>query len=89
VRDPTPLAALPARLDALDGAGFALTMPAAGRTVVRVRFTPYWAIAGGRGCVGPAPGGWTAVSTPAAGRIVVGIRFSLSRVQARTPRCVD
>jgi hypothetical protein len=88
VRDPAPLAAPPARLVAMGGSRFVLDMPRAARTVVRERFTPYWAVVAGRGCVGPAAGGWTAVSSPAAGRIVVGIRFSLTRVRARTSRCV-
>jgi hypothetical protein len=89
MRDPTPLAGLPAHLDALGATSFSLTFPRAGRVRVLVRFTPYWAITAGRGCVGPAAGGWTAVSAPGPGRISVGIRFAISRVRATTSRCVD
>ena len=34
---------------------------------MRVHFTRYWTLAGGAGCVGPAPGGWTSVTVPRAG----------------------
>jgi len=87
VRHPTPLASPPAALTALGSDSFTLAMARAARVVVRVRYTPYWAIVGGRGCVGPATGGWTAVSTPVPGPVAVGIRFALSRVRAHQSRC--
>jgi hypothetical protein len=89
VRGATPLAGAPATLTALGSDGFALALPRAARVQVRVRYTPYWAVIAGRGCVGPAPGGWTAVSTPGRGHVVVGIRFALSRIQSHQARCVD
>ncbi len=89
VRGATPLAGAPARLTALGSDGFALALPRAARVQVRVRYTPYWALIAGRGCVGPGPGGWTAVSTPGPGRVVVGIRFAVSRIQSHQTRCVD
>ncbi len=89
VRGATPLASAPATLTALGSDSFALAVPRAARVQVRVRYTPYWAITAGRGCVGPAPDGWTAVSAAGPGRVVVGIRFALSRIQSRRPRCVD
>jgi hypothetical protein len=54
-----------------------------------VRFTPYWSLTSGEGCVGPAPGGWTAVTAFGHEHISVGIRFAWSRVRARDRRCVD
>ena len=47
----TPLAQPPARADARRHDSFALRAPRAGHYVVRVRFTPYWALAAGGGCV--------------------------------------
>jgi hypothetical protein len=58
----------------------------AGTAYVRVRYTPYWAITRGSGCVGPA-GGFTKVSVRAPGTLRVGIRFSLSRIGSRAVRC--
>ena len=55
--------------------------------MVRVRFTPYWALARGHGCVARAPGGWTAVRDAAAGDVRVAIEFSLARVFDHGPRC--
>jgi hypothetical protein len=87
VRDATPLAAAPATLTGLSTDGFTLRAPRAGRFEVRVRFTPYWALLAGHGCVAPAPGGWTRVTGTAAGSLRVGIRFALGRVLARGARC--
>lgn len=79
VRSPTPLVSGPGRLTSLGHDSFALQARAAGSLLVRVRFTRYWTLTTGAGCVEPAPGGWTAVSISAPGRVVVGARFSLSR----------
>jgi hypothetical protein len=84
-----PLAAGAARLTRLDPEGFALTGSKPGSTDVRVRFSPYWALLSGGGCVEPAPGGWTRVRAQRSGRVVVGMRVALSRVRATSPRCTD
>jgi hypothetical protein len=56
--------------------------------VVRVRWTPYWAVVEGRGCVREAAGGWTAVTPQTAGENVrVAIRFSPLRALSDRPRC--
>ena len=89
VRGATPLAGAPATLTALGTDRFTLAFPRAGSVVVRVHYTPYWAIIAGRGCVGPAPAGWTRVSAPAGGRVIVGIQFALDRVHAPQSRCVQ
>jgi hypothetical protein len=52
-----------------------------------VRFTPYWALADGHGCVRRAPGGWTDVQTRTGASVRVVIDFSLSRVFGHGPRC--
>jgi len=82
-----PLASAPGALTAVGTDTFALTAPAPGRYVVRLRYTPYWAVRRGQGCVGSAPGGWTAVEARAPGRIAVGIDFSVARVFDHGARC--
>jgi hypothetical protein len=47
--------------------------------VVRIHYTRYWMLTHGAGCVGPAPGGWTAVHVPGPGSLSVAARFSLGR----------
>jgi hypothetical protein len=84
-----PLAVGAARLTRLDPEGFALTGSKPGSTDVRVRFSPYWALLSGGGCVEPGPGGWTRVRAQRSGRVVVGMRVALSRVRATSPRCTD
>ena len=66
---------------------FTLATPRAGVFAVGVRFTPYWALADGRGCVSRAAGDWTRLTAPAAGSFRVIIDFSLARVFDRGPRC--
>jgi hypothetical protein len=87
VRDAVPLAPAPSELTELGSDSFTLRAPAAGAYVVRVRFTPYWAIASGSGCVQRARGGWTEVRTPRAEQVRVTIGFSLARVFGEGPRC--
>jgi len=76
---PTPLASGPGRLTALGHDSFALRASAPGDFLVRVRFTRYWTLTEGSGCVAPAPGGWTEVGLRAPGTAVVAARFSLAR----------
>jgi hypothetical protein len=83
----TALAAPPSVVTRLDSDSFTLRAPRAGTYDVRVRFTQYWALAGGHGCVRRAPGGWTDVQTRSAGSVRVVIDFSLGRVFDHGPRC--
>jgi hypothetical protein len=53
---------------------------------VRVRFTPYWAVDGGTGCVAPA-GDFTQLELKTAGRVRLVTDFSLDRIRAKSPRC--
>lgn len=56
--------------------------------VVRVHWTPYWAVVEGRGCVARAAGDWTAVTPdPAGSRVRVAIRISPVRALSHGPRC--
>jgi hypothetical protein len=52
---------------------------------VRIRWTPYWEVASGIGCVGPTPDGFTRVD--AVGRVEVRARFDPRRPQATSRRC--
>jgi hypothetical protein len=87
VRDPAPLASPPARLAQAGTENFTLLAPAPGTYTVRLRFTPYWALSRGSGCVAEAPGGWTEVRARRAGALHAVIRFSLSRVFDHGARC--
>jgi len=87
VRGPRPLAEGAARLERLDPEGFVLTGRQPGTTLVRLRFSPYWAVLGGEGCVERGPGGWTRVRTRAPGTVTVGTRFSPGRAGATGRRC--
>jgi hypothetical protein len=69
--------------------GFVLNTTQPGARTIRIRFTPYWALLEGEGCVEPAPGGWTRVRVREAGRVEVGTRFALDRIRAESPRCTD
>src|SRR5581483_8531322 len=73
---PTPLAEPPSRLTRLGSDSFALRAPRAASFLVRVRFTPYWALRSGHGCVRRGPEGWTVVQARAPGALRVGIDFS-------------
>ena len=84
-----PLARPPVRVTALGLDTVTLTTPRPATTVVRVRFTPYWALTRGRGCVSRAPGDWTRVRLDAAGSAQLSVRFAPTRVRATGPRCTD
>ncbi len=87
VLDATPLASPPGILQSLSSDSLTLYAPRAGVYTVQVRFTPYWALASGSGCVAPASAGWTEVQAHRAGSFHVVIRFSLARIFSNTSRC--
>jgi len=87
VRDPTPLLEGPGRLTALGHDSFALRALTPGRFLVRVRFTRYWTLRTGVGCVGRSSGGWTSVTVRAPGTVVVAARFSFARALAAGGSC--
>lgn len=89
VAQATPLASGAATATALGPDWVGLRAIRAGRVLVRVRFTPYWALAGAGapgGCVGPAPGG-TRLTLRRPGPVRLVIRFAPGRIGADSPRC--
>jgi hypothetical protein len=86
VLNPTPLLSGPGRLTSLGHDSFGLQAPGAGSLLVRVHYTPYWALATGAGCVGRGTDGWTAVTASHAGAITVTARFSLARALGSDPK---
>jgi hypothetical protein len=87
VQSATPLAQPPARLSNASSDTLKLEAPRPGSYLVRVHFTPYWALSVGSGCVSHAPGDWTEVQARRAGTLELVIRFSLARVFAHGARC--
>jgi hypothetical protein len=86
VRHATPIAQGSARLESLGPDLLRLYAPAPGSTLLHVRFTPYWALAVGSGCVAPA-GDLTRLTVRRSGPVKLETRFSLGRIQAHSPRC--
>jgi len=82
-----PLASGAARATGVGGESVRLRAVRPGFVDLRVRWTPYWRIAVGRGCVSEGAGGWTRVRVDAAGPVVLRVSFALGRVRARSPRC--
>lgn len=90
VERPTPLASPPAAVTALGPYSVSLRFARPGRSTVRVRFSPYWKLAGpaaSGACVGRAPGGWTAITFGRPGTAELKISFSPLRIGATGPRC--
>lgn len=87
VAHPAPVVQGPATLRRLGVDGFTLAVGVAAPIRVSERFTPYWAVVGGRGCVQAAPGGFTTVRPAAPGELRVAIRFAPGRVLDHGPRC--
>jgi hypothetical protein len=68
---------------------FTLRVLRAGFTLVRVRFTPYWRVSGGQGCVMRARDGWTLVYALNAGTVRVDASFDPRRALDSDPRCAS
>lgn len=82
-----PLVTPPASLLRLGSDTVDLAFARPGTATVRVHYTPYWALLGGRGCVSQAPGGWTEVQANSAGPLRLGVRFGAQRLVHHGPRC--
>ena len=76
-----------ARLTRIGSQSFTLRARRPGFTFVRVRYTPYWRIARGSGCVSRAIGGWTLVRATHAGTIDIDTAFDPRRILDRAARC--
>jgi hypothetical protein len=87
VRDPMPLASGAAAVTAMGPNWVDLYATRPGLVRLQVRFTPYWALTTGRGCVGSTSDGWVWLNLRRAGAVRLGIDFALGRVRATTPRC--
>ncbi|HEV3047690.1 MAG TPA: hypothetical protein VGY13_10045 [Solirubrobacteraceae bacterium] len=87
VRAPTPLAQAPALVTAASSDTLGVRVPRPGSYLVRVRFTPYWALAVGSGCVSRGAGEWTELEARRAGSYRLAIAFSPARVFEQGPRC--
>jgi hypothetical protein len=87
LRNPLPLVRGSARLVSLSSSSMVLDASARGAFTVRVHYSPYFRLSGGRGCVGPARGGWTRIEVTAPARVRVVADFTPLRVLEHGPRC--
>jgi hypothetical protein len=85
VTDPTPIVQ-GAALRALGPDSLTIDARAPASVYLRVRFTPYWALSGGTGCVAPE-GDFTRLMLRHSGEVRLVIRFALDRIDARSRRC--
>jgi hypothetical protein len=86
VRNPTPLAQGAATLTALGPNSLDLQGQRAGTTLIRVHWSPYWAITRGSGCVAP-DGDFTRLTSREPGPVHIAISFALDRIGATSARC--
>ncbi len=86
VAHPTPIVQGPAVLTGLGPNSVTLSVTRPGSLLVRVRFTPYWALDGIPGCVAP-DGQFTKLQVDRAGVARMVIRFALGRIGADSARC--
>ncbi len=89
VRHPRPLAVGAGKLVKLTPEGFLLNATSPGDIFVRVRWTPYWALEEGSGCVRESLQGFTRVQAQEPGRIRVGVSFTPWRAFDGGPRCAQ
>jgi hypothetical protein len=86
VQSATPIAEGAATLQELGPNWLQLQARTTGTTMIRVRWSPYWALTQGAGCLAPS-GGFTRLRSIRPGPVHIAIRFSLSRIGATSPRC--
>jgi hypothetical protein len=84
----TPIARGVATLTQLGPDWLTLRARGAGSELLHVRFTPYWTLTRGSGCVSE-DGRWTRLMVRRAGTVRLVARFSLSRIGATTARCTS
>ncbi len=83
---PTPIAQGAATLRAMGSDWVALEAQRPGTVTLHVRFTPYWELTEGAGCVAP-DGGATRLILRRAGPVRLAVRFAPDRIGATAPRC--
>jgi hypothetical protein len=86
VVDPLPLASGPATGVRLGPTSLALTATRPGAIVVRVRWTPYWRVVSGAGCVA-RHGSWTLLRAWRPGAFRIAVHFSVGRLLGEPPAC--
>jgi hypothetical protein len=86
VIDATPIVQGAATLRSIGSDSLTISVLRPGTALVHVRFTPYWKLGDGFGCVMPA-GDFTHLTLRHAGVTRLAAAFSLGRVGARSPRC--
>jgi hypothetical protein len=89
VSDPAPLAIGAGERAKLTREGFVVNAETPGTILVKVRWTPYWTIEEGTGCVEESARGFTRVTVPEQGPIKIGVDFSPLRALDRGQRCAD
>ena len=82
-----PLVTGPAHLVSLKGNGITLRAREAGVVDLRIRYTRYWKLAAGAGCVQQAPGGLTRLVLERPGVVRIQAGFAPGRLVSRRPRC--
>ncbi|MDP9227499.1 MAG: hypothetical protein M3M99_00405, partial [Actinomycetota bacterium] len=87
--DPEPLAVGAGDLVKLIPEGFVIHADAPGTILVRVRWTPYWSVARGTGCVEESPTGFTRVKVDQPGTLRIGVDFAPWRAFSGGPRCAE
>lgn len=86
VKSATAIAQGAATLRALGPNWLELHAKRPGHVLLRVRYTPYWKITQGTGCVAPE-GQFTQLRLTRAGPVRLAIDFSLGRIGGQSPRC--
>jgi hypothetical protein len=86
VRDALPLASGAATGIDLDQTTLRLTATRPGAILARVRWTPFWRVVSGAGCV-TRSGPWTLVRARHPGTLVIGARFAMQRLFDEPPAC--
>jgi hypothetical protein len=86
VANATPIVQAPAVLQRLTAGSLTIRVPRPGTFELRMRFTPYWRLSAGVGCVAP-DGSWTKLTVKRAEEVRLSTSFSLSRIDATSPRC--
>jgi hypothetical protein len=82
----TPIVQGPATLQSLGPDSLQIRVRRAGSVMVHVRYTPYWRLSEGSGCVLRA-GQFTALRLRSSGEVRLQARFSPSRIRADSPSC--
>jgi hypothetical protein len=77
----------PATLRGSDSQGFTVNVSAPGDVIIRMRWTPYWSITRGRGCVRETPDGFTYLKADAPGIVRVEASFDPTRIVSRGRTC--